>query len=448
MSTHITLSERGLVRAVGTFGLAAGIVNVTIGGGIYRLPAVVADTLGPAAPLAYIVCAVVMALIGLSIAEAGSRVSLTGGPYAYVEVAFGPFVGFMTGVMTWLIGVTAIAAVGTIFIDSLAAMLPALGTASGRAAGLVATFGTLAVVNVLGVKYGNRLNAVTTIVKLLPLLVLVALGLFAIDPENLRIATAPTAANVTRTSIVLLFAFTGVESALIPGGELRDPARTVPRAILLGLGGVTLLYLAIQFVAQGTLGASLAGSATPLADAAGVAFGAWGRRLLLVGVVVSTFGYLSGMSLASPRSLYAFGRDGYLPKAIGAVHPRFHTPWVAVIVQLSITCVLAITSGFGPLAVISNVAALLVYFACAVGAWQLRRTGVQEPGTTPFRMPGGAIVPVLSCLAIVGLLTSITASEWLVLLEVAAAATVIFFLTRSHRAAHRATLGAAVRTAD
>ena len=444
MTTTTAPSDRGLLRAVGTLGLAAGIVNVTIGGGIYRLPAVVAGTLGPAAPIAYVVCAVVMALIGLSIAEAGSRVSLTGGPYAYIEVAFGPFLGFMTGVMTWVIGVTAVAAIGTVFIDSLGSMVPALATPVGRALGLIATFSFLATVNVVGVKHGNRLNALTTVIKLLPLLVLVALGSFAIDSDNLRIVTAPGAANITRTSIVLLFAFTGVESALIVGGELRDPSRTVPRAILLGLGGVTLLYLSIQFVAQGVLGAALAGSTTPLPDAAGVALGEWGRRLMLIGVVVSTFGYLSGMALASPRSLYAFGRDGYLPKAVGAVHPRFKTPWIAVILQLAICGTLAGTSGFAALAIISNVAALLVYFACAVGAWQLRRTGVQEAGTTPFRMPGGAIVPVLSCLAIVGLLTSITGSEWLVLLEVAAAATVIFFATR----AHRARMGSAVRTAD
>ena len=443
MTTNTAPTEWGLVRAVGTFGLAAGIANIMIGGGIYRLPAAVAETLGAAAPIAYVVCAVVMGLIGLCIAEAGSRVAVTGGPYAYVEVAFGPFMGYMTGVMTWMLGITAFAAVATVFIESLGAMVPFFASASGRAIGLTGAFTFLAAVNIIGVKHGNRLNTVMIVVKVLPLLVLVAIGVFAVEPANLAIVEMPGAASIARTSIVLLFAFTGVESALVVGGELRDPARTVPRGIFLGMAGVTLLYMSIQFVAQGVLGPALAGATTPLADAAGIAIGPWGRQLLLIGVIISTFGYLSGMALASPRSLFAFARDGFLPKRLAAVHPKFHTPWIAVILQLGITCVVGITSSFGALAVISNVAALLVYFACAGAAWQLRKTGVQMEGTTPFRMPGGALIPVLSCLAILGLLTSITASEWLVLIEVATAATVIFFLTRSHRAAR----GAAVRTA-
>jgi APA family basic amino acid/polyamine antiporter len=429
-----TQGEHGLVRAVGVLGLAAGVINVTVGGGIFRLPREVAASLGPAAPLAFLVCAAVMALIGLSLAQAGSRIATTGGPYAYVERAFGPFAGFMTGVMTWLIGVTAMGAIGDVFIANVARMIPALATPGGRAIGLVAVFATLATVNVLGVRHGARLGVVTTIAKLLPLVVLVVLGAFAIDPANLVISEAPAARDVARTSIVLLFAFTGVEYAIVPGGELRDPARTVPRGILLGLAAVTVLYLSVHLVAQGVLGDALATSTSPLADAAGVALGPWGRTLLMAGVVISTFGYLTGMSLASPRTLFAFGRDGFLPRALAAVHPTYRTPWISVIVQLSICCLLAIISDFGPLALISNVAALLAYLGCAAGAWELRRRNVQEEGTVPFAMPGGAIFPVLSVVAIIALLSSITRDEWLVLGAVAVVASLLFVATMQRRA--------------
>jgi len=427
-------SDGALIRAVGAFGLAAAIANIMVGGGIFRLPSNVATTLGAAAPIAYIVCAVVMGLIGLVLAEGGSRVSSTGGPYAYVEVAFGPFVGYLAGVMTWMIGFTAFAAVANVFIDSLGAVLPVFASTTGRAVGLMAVFAFLAAVNIAGVKHGNRLNSTMIIVKVLPLLVLVALGVWAIEPSNRTVVAMPEATNIARTSIVLLFAFTGVESALVVGGELKDPARTVPRGIFIGLAGVTVLYLSVQLVAQGVLGDALAGSATPLADAAGVAIGPWGRQLLLLGVIISTFGYLSGMSLASPRSLFAFARDGFLPKQLAAVHPKFHTPWVAVIIQLSLACAIAITSSFGSLAVISNVAALLCYFGCAAAAWKLRRDGVQEPGTVPFRAPGGVVTPILACVAIIALLTSITVPEWLVLLQVTVAAIAVFFITKKHRA--------------
>lgn len=434
MTQTPSAGESQLLRAVGTFGLAAAIANIMIGAGIYRLPANVATDLAAAAPIAYLVCALVMGLIGLCIAEAGSRVSLTGGPYAYVEVAFGPFAGYMTGVMTWMLGITAFAAVANVFIESVAAVVPVAGTPVGRSAGLIAAFAFLATVNIIGVRQGNRLNTTIIVVKSVPLILLVLLGAWAIEPANLVVRELPEAGTIARTSIVLLFAFTGVESALVVGGELRDPARTVPRGILLGMGGVTILYLSIQLVAQGVLGPTLAGATTPLADAAGAAIGPWGRQLLLLGVVVSTFGYLSGMSLASPRSLFAFGRDGFLPRALATVHPRYQTPWIAVLVQLGLACFLAITSSFGALAVISNVAALLCYLACCAAAWRLRRDGVQEPGTTPFRAPGGPVLPVIASLAIVALLTSITASEWLVLAQVSIAATVVFVATRRSRA--------------
>ena len=427
-------TERSLVRAIGTWALAAGVINVTVGGGIFRLPADVANALGAAAPLAYVVCAIAMGLIVLCFAEAGSRVSLTGGPYAYVELAFGPYVGFLTGVLIWLLGTTAVAAVSTVFATNAAKLFPVFEQPAMRALLLIASFGTVAAVNIMGVKQGSRLNGIATVAKLLPLLLLVITGALVIEPANLVIADAPAASDVTRASIVLIFAFSGIESALVPSGEVKDPARTVPRAVFSAMLAITLLYIAIQFVAQGVLGAALATSTTPLADAAGVVLGPWGRVMLLAAVVVSTFGYLSGMTLAIPRALYAFGRDGYLPAAIASVHPRFRTPHVSIAIQSVLACTLAITSAFGPLAIISNVAALLVYFGCSVAAWQLRRRNVQAGGI-PFRVPGAAAVPILSCAMIVGLLSSITLSEWGVLVLVLAVASVLFVMTRRRRSA-------------
>jgi amino acid transporter len=204
--------------------------------------------------------------------------------------------------------------------------------------------------------------------------------------------------------------------------------------VFIAMLAITLLYIAIQLVAQGVLGSALSGSETPLADAAGVVFGAWGRNLLLAAVVVSTFGYLSGMTLAIPRALFAFGRDGYLPAIIASVHSRFRTPHVSIALQSVLACTLAITSAFEKLAIIANVAALLVYFACSLAAWQLRRRDVRAGGV-PFRVPGAGIVPILSCAMIVGLLSSITIPEWRVLVVVLGVASLLFVATRRRRAA-------------
>jgi len=434
MTEPLTSSERSLVRAIGTWSLAAGVINITVGGGIFRLPADVARALGAAAPIAYVVCAVAMGLIVLCFAEAGSRVAMTGGPYAYVELAFGPYVGFLTGVLTWLLGTTAVAAVSTVFATNAAKLFPVFEDPVMRGLLLVASFAIVATINILGVKQGSRLNAIGTVAKLVPLLLLVLVGALFVQRSNLVVTTPPAIGDVTRASIILIFAFSGVESALVPSGEVKDPARTVPRAVFLAMLAITLLYIAIQLVVQGVLGAALSKSTTPLADAAGAVFGPWGSVLLLSAVVISTFGYLSGMTLAIPRALFAFGRDGYLPAAIAAVHPRYRTPHVSIAVQSALACTLAITSAFGSLAIIANVAALLVYFACSLAAWQLRRRDVRAGGV-PFRVPGGGIVPLLSCAMIIGLLSSITLPEWRVLALVIAVASVLFAVTRRRRAA-------------
>lgn len=438
-ATSRARSDAALVRALGVWGLAATIVNVTIGGGIFRLPASAAALLGSAAPLAYIVCAIAMGLIVLCFAEAGSRVSMTGGPYAYVEVAFGPFIGFMAGVLLWLSGTFAIAAVATVFADNLARLLPAFGGPGARPAALVLTLVLVAAINVFGVKQGTRLSVVATIAKLAPLALLVVAGVFAIRGENLAMASAPGIGDLSRASVVLIFAFAGIESALVPSGEVREPARTVPRAIALAMVAITMLYVLLHLVAQGVLGAALATSATPLADAAGVVLGPWGATLLAAGVVVSTFGYVGGMTLAMPRALYAFGRDGILPRAMASVHPRFHTPHVAILVQTAMVIALALTGVFEKLAIVSNIAALALYLACAAAAWELRRRDVRQGGGLPFRVPGAAIVPVLAILVIIGILASTTPGEWAWLVGTLVVASVLYVLGASSR---RASAGA------
>jgi basic amino acid/polyamine antiporter, APA family len=425
--------EARLIRAMGVWALAAGIVNVTVGGGIFRLPSAAASSLGAAAPVAYLVCAAAMALIVLCFAEAGSRVDLTGGPYAYVEVAFGPFVGFLAGVMLWVVGTLALSAVTTLFADSVGALVPALAGGAARAVLVVLVLALFAGINVAGVRQGSAVNGIATVAKLLPLLLLVLVGVFAVRGGNLAWTDTPAAGDVARASAVLIFAFAGIESALVPSGEVKDVARTVPRAIFLAMLGITLLYIAIHLVTQGVLGGALAGHPTPLAEAAGRVMGPTGRTLLLAGAAISMFGYIGGMTLATPRALFALGRDGFLPRALASVHPRHRTPHVAIIAQVAVTAVLALSSGFERLAILANLATLLLYAACCVAAWQLRRRDVRAGGI-PFRVPGGAVVPFLALAAIAYLLSSIKPDEWLAAAAVVVISAVLYFATAAARA--------------
>jgi len=431
------LAESSLLRAIGVLGLAAGIVNVTVGGGIFRLPADVARGLGPGAPLAYLVCAIAMGLIVICFAEAGSRVDLTGGPYAYVEVAFGPFLGFQAGVLLWILGTMAVAAVSVVFTTNAAALVPALSGSWASGAFLVVVFLVLSAVNIAGVRRGTALNTAATVAKLLPLLFLVGAAPFFVDSSHFAMTEAPTAQAVSRTSVLLIFAFCGVESALLPSGEVKDIARTVPRAIFVAMAGITLLYVALQVTAQGMLGPELGASGTPLADAAGRMFGPPGRALLLIGATVSMFGYVSGMILAVPRALFAFARDGFLPAAVAAVHPRFHTPHVAIAVQSTIVCAFALTSTFERLVVLANLAVLVLYALCCLAAWQLRRRGVRTGGV-PFEIPAARFAPPAAVLVILWMLTGVRGDEWTAFAATLVAATAVFFLTaRSRRALRR-----------
>jgi amino acid transporter len=370
---------------------------------------------------------------------------MTGGPYAYVEVAFGPLVGFLVGALLW-VGITlALAAVSTFFADSLGALVPALG-AGGRRVALVVVLAALAAANARGVAGVVRFNVVATAAKLLPLLLLVAVGLFAMRGENLRVTAAPTAGAVARASVLLIFAFLGVESALVPSGEVRDPARTVPRAVFAAMAVVALLYVVVQVVAQGLLGPALAGDATPLASAAGVAMGPAGRTLILVGSTVSMFGYVSGMTLAVPRMLFAFARDGFLPAPLAAVHPRWRTPHVAIAVQVALVLGLALFGNFERLAVAANVTVLIVYAACCVAAAELRRRDVRAGGI-PFRVPAAGVVPWLALAVIAWILWGLQRQEWVAAGLIVVAAAVVYFVTVPSRRARRAAAASAAAVA-
>jgi basic amino acid/polyamine antiporter, APA family len=403
-----------LVRALGTFGLAAAIVNITIGGGIFRLPANVAGSLGAAAPLAYVVCAVAMGLIVLCIADAGSRVSLTGGPYAYVGTAFGDYAGFLSGVLLWMLGTFAGAAVSTVFASSVVLLFPSMAGPSTETVVLVAVFALWTAINVRGVGIASKLNSLATVAKLLPLLLVAIGGLFFIETSNLVWPVVPAASDVARTSLLLIFAFAGVECALVPSGEVRDTARTVPRAIALAMFTITMLYLLLQVVAQGVLGPALAQStAAPLAETARTAFGGWAGHLLLAGASVSMFGYLGGMTLSMPRMVYAFARDGFLPSRLAATDPTTQAPVAAIILQSLLTLALALSGTFERLALLANVSALVLYFGCAVASAKLRRDGVATDGQKPFAVPFAAVVPWLACAVILWLLTGLAAAEWI-----------------------------------
>jgi amino acid transporter len=266
--------------------------------------------------------------------------------------------------------------------------------------------------------------------KLLPLVLLIGAGVFALDPAKLAWPGWPSSEALGSTVLLLIFAFAGIEVALVPSGEVRDPARTVPRAVGLALCVTTVLYLTIQAVAQGVLGSELqANASAPLASAAGRLLGDAGRTLVLLGGTVSMFGYLSGDMLASPRSIFAFGRDALLPRAFATVHARFHTPAVAIATHAVLIAALAATSAFTVLALLSNVGVLTLYFLGCAAA--LRFVLRADAPADALRLPGERVIPVLAMAVILWILVHATLREFAVLAVTLASATVLYLVRRA-----------------
>ena len=396
--------DSGLVRAVGPWALAANIVTMIVGAGIFVVPRDLAAAIGVYAPLAFLGCGIGVGCIAICFAEGGTRVPTSGGVYGFVDTAFGPFVGFLCGLLLLISDVLACGGVAAGLADVTASVSPASVAPFVRVAVVFCVVGGIAIVNVLGVARGAGLVAVTTVLKLLPLLVFIVVGIGAMHTSNFSATVQPDARDLGRALILALFSLVGMETALCASGEVRNPSRTIPHALLLALVSTTLLYVAIQLVAQGILGPALGHATVPLADAM-ARINPSLRVLLLIGSAVSMLGWIGGDVLGSPRLLFAFGRDGTLPRVFGRVHSRTHAPYVAILCYAMVAVILALSGSFAELAVVSTLAMTPIYMAGCAAAWLLaRRKVAQADQPLNFRWVGVvAAVGILSMLVTIAL---------------------------------------------
>jgi APA family basic amino acid/polyamine antiporter len=404
--------EAALLRAVGAFALTAAVINVIVGGGIFRMPSALSAQMGSAAPLALIAGALAIIPVALCFAAVGSRVQVTGGPYSYVSATFGPFAGFIAGALMWISNFTSSAGVAAALSVQVAGLVPALAPPLPRAALLTGVYLLLFALNAFGVRLGARAITALAALKLTPLFALVAIGVFFVDWHQVELlpATLPSLGAFGASMALVMFAYSGMETALVPSGEVTDPARSVPRATLAAIALVVLLYLGLQIVGEGVLGARLGQSGVPLADTAG-ALWAPGSVLLLVTAAISMTGFLMGNLLGTSRLLFALGRDGYLPSAFGAVSLRHRVPMLALVVHAGLAWLLSLVGNFDALALISGGAICLVYGLVASSAWRAQRRDLREHGA-PFVLPGGFVIPALALAAMLLIVSTLTTKEW------------------------------------
>jgi basic amino acid/polyamine antiporter, APA family len=424
-------TDEGLKRVVGVSGLALSIVNGVIGSGIFVLPAIVGIAMGAFGVFGYIACSIMLAAIMLCYAEIGSRVTTSGGSYAYVEAAFGDLPGF---IINWLFvfgwGVLGSAAVMNIMADSLAVIFPAFLNLPVRGLLFFVLIGFMVLVNVHGAKQGIGVVKGITIIKLLPLLGIIIFGFSQIKTGNLHWEHVPSLKTFGDTTLILFYAFAGFETSLGMSGEFKNPKRTVPLGILLGGTIVLIVYILLQTVTQGVLGSAMAGfKDAPLAAVAQKIVGPVGITILLFTAAISCFGSVSADVMATPRSLFAGANDGMFPRFLGKVHPKFATPYLAVITYGALIFIFSISGGFKQLAILASAAILLVYLTVILATIKLR---MRKPDTAEktFRMPGGLIFPFIGIATIIWLLTSLSKWEILSTIIFITVVGVMYFITK------------------
>ena len=416
--------EADLVRGIRRWDLVAIAINGIIGAGIFGLPSKVYALIGTYSLIAFVACALVVALIILCFAEVSSRFEETGGPYLYAREAFQPAVAFEIGWLIWLARVTAFAANCNLLISYLSFFWLPATTPLWRAAIIVVVVTALAIINLLGIRQAAIVSNAFTIGKLVPIIIFIAAGLFFLNPQAYEFGPSPTTDAFSMSVLLLVYAFTGFEMATIPAGEVRDPQKSLPRALLIAILVVAILYILIQVVCVGTL-PGLAQSQKPLADAGTQFLGAAGGAIISAGAIVSITGNLNILLLSGSRLPFAMAEQNQLPAFIGSIHKRFFTPYVSILITAGLMLFLTLKSSFLTALTISTIARLITYGSTCLSLPIFRAR--RDAPAAAFRLPGGTVIAILSLLLIVWLLLHSTLGEAISAGYAAGAGLLIYF---------------------
>jgi amino acid transporter len=422
------MTDEKLVRGISRWDLTAITINLIIGAGIFGLPSKVTALIGNYTLFAFVACAIIVAFIVLCFAEVSSRFQTTGGSYLYAHEGFGAVVGFEVGWLYWIVRITTFAANCNLLVAYLGFFFPSANHGFWRVLLISLVVLILTWVNYVGVRQSAILTNIFTVGKIVPLLVFALVGLFFIQPENFSFTNTPTNESFSGAILILIYAFSGFEAATIPAGEVRNPQRSVPFALLTALALVTILYILIQIVAVGTL-PELAASERPLADAAGKFLGTFGASFITIGALVSIFGNLNGGFLTASRVPFAMAEHRELPQILAKSHEKFKTPFVAIILTALIMFVFTLQTSFISALTISTITRLMVYAATCAALPVFRRR--QTAPKAEFIAPAGIAASILSLILIVWLLANVDfKKEGLAILIAAVIGLVVYFAYR------------------
>lgn len=427
-----------LVRSLGRWSLAALVLNGIIGSGIFVLPGPLAERLGWMSLAAWTIAAAAGAAMIFCFAEVASRFSGAGGAYLFTEAAFGRFVGMQVGWLSYFVRAITAAVQANVFSAYLAGFWPWATTRAGGAATTAFFIGLLAAINVRSVVSGARVSNGFALLKVTPMMLFGAMGLLWIASGRgvpASVASDPSISGWLEVLLLLMFAYGGFESAVIPLGEARNPRRDAPFALLTGLSMVTLLYLLAQLTVLVTL--SDPGSTNrPLAESARVMLAQPGALIVTVAAVISVYGWLAGNLLTVPRLSMAMAEGGDFPAVFARVHPVFRTPWVSILVFAGLSWVLANMAGLLQNLSLAAVSRLFTYGLVCAALPMLRRRDRSGSGGVPpplFRAPMGNTLAAIGVIVSITLATRMNSREAVTMGITFGLATLYWFLGRRTR---------------
>ena len=432
------MDKEKLIRGIGRWDFTALIINGIIGAGIFGLPSKVFAQIGSYSLLAFVACAVIIGLVVLCYAEVSSRFSTTGGSYLYAREAFGPAVGFEVGWLFWIVRVATFAANANLLVTYLGFFIPGATEGAMRIAFLSLVALIITLVNLWGIRESAMMTNILTIGKLLPLFVFVAVGMFFVQRANFTYDAVPQYSAFSSAVLLLIYAFVGFEGPVVIAGETKDPKKMIPFGLIAGILIVTFFYITIQVVSIGTL-PGLATSERPLADASVMFLGPFGAAFITVGVLVSIFGNINTGLLTATRVLFAMSEQRDLPPVFDKTHPRFKTPYIAILATAIVMLILAIQSSFLTAVAIATIARLLFYATTCLALPIFRHRS--DAPKAQFIAPLGVAAAIISIALIVWLLTNVDyAKEGLAVIVAATMGMIIFAGFRVFgRSSHNAT---------
>lgn len=383
-------------------------INGVVGSGVYLLPGKAYALMGPSSLWGYVLDTLLVLAIALCFAETGGMFDKTGGPYLYAKEAFGDFVGFEVGIMKWAISIIAWATMAVGFATALSVFWPSAATGTLKNVIAISIIVVLSIVNYFGVSITKYLNNIVTVAKLLPLILFVIIGVFFIKGSNF-VATPEinTAANLGPALILIFYAFTGFESLAVAAGDMENPKKNVPIALMITMILASVIYILTQAVAIGTLGTSLAKSTAPVADSAKAFLGEFGVILVTLGTLISIGGINVAASFNTPRAGVALAEGGILPMVI-AKKSKYGTPYIAIIITALLAIPLVLTGGFVKLAMISVISRFAQYIPTSLAVIVLRK---REDLPSTFRIPFGPTIPIVAVVVSLWLLTKATSEQ-------------------------------------